>query len=290
MIPAPPQTDDEKHVECISCPLCREVGHSRWADENGYTAVKCSKCGLIYVNPRPCMALISQAVRTGVHTHVDHKRSVIGRRVSKKVRVYRKLLETMFADVWNGQRTVRWLDVGAGYGEVVEAVSTLAGPQSTVDGLEPMAPKAQSARARGFSVTEGYLSDVAQQYGFVSLVNVFSHIPDFHGFLQDVNRVLEPNGEMFIETGNIADLDSPHDVPTDLNLPDHLVFAGEQHIHEFLGEAGFSVVCIMKKRRDGFLNAAKNVGRKFMGRPVTLSLPYTLEYRSLLIRARKLSR
>ncbi len=139
-------------------------------------------------------------------------------------------------------------------------------------------------------MTEGYLSDVAQQYGFVSLVNVFSHIPDFHGFLQDVNRVLEPNGEMFIETGNIADLDSPHDVPTDLNLPDRLVFAGEQHIHEFLGKAGFSVVCIMKKRRDGFFNAAKNVGRKFMGRPVTLSLPYTLKYRSLLIRARKLSR
>ncbi len=35
-----------------------------------------------------------------------------------------------------------------------------------------------------------------------------------------------------------------YEVPTELDLPDHLVFAGEKHLTGYLNDAGFSIVAI----------------------------------------------
>ncbi len=70
-----------------------------WARENGFTAVKCLACGIVYVNPRPIISLIRQAVKTGVHTDVNHGRTAINRRVGTKVIQCKKILGSMFDDV-----------------------------------------------------------------------------------------------------------------------------------------------------------------------------------------------
>ena len=273
-------------TENINCPSCGENKGVHWATENGYTAVKCIHCGLIYVNPRPSLALISEAVKTGMHREVGNGKSVIGRRVRSKVGYYKSVLTSMFNDVWDKSKPVSWLDVGAGYGEFVEAVSALALRGSKIEGLVPMKSKVQNARRRGLNIRDAYLSDIEDRFDFLSSINVFSHIPDFREFLKDVKMVLKPQGEFFIETGNIGDLHGPSDVPSELNLPDHLVFAGEQHILNYLREAGFSIVSIEKKRKDGFVNFGKNLIKKFIGRRVTLAVPYTSKYRRIFIRAK----
>lgn len=272
--------------EHIACLFCGADDSRPWAIENGYTAVRCQSCGLIYVNPRPSIQLISEAVQTGVHSDVEHGRTAIGRRVGAKVAQYRALLGKVFQDVWNHQRAISWLDVGSGYGELIEAVAGLAAPGSNVVGLEPMKPKADAARARGLQVKEAYLSEVNQKYDFLSLINVYSHIPDFRSFLKDVKKVLSAHGEILIETGNTADLANRSEVPGELDLPDHLVFAGEKHLVGYLEEAGFRIVTIHRMRVDGFLKVMKNIVKKMLGRDVTLSMPYTSGYRSLMIRAR----
>ena len=238
------------------------------------------------MSPRPSDELIANGVETGVHIEVDHGRTAVAYRIAKNVRRYKKIIGSLFADVWERGETISWIDVGAGYGEVVEAISELVAPGSRVGGIEPMKPKVADARARGLSVRHGYLSDVDEQFQFISLVNVFSHIPDFHDFLEQAKARLLPEGEMFIETGNIGDLGSNREVPTDLDLPDHLVFAGEQNMIDFLSRAGFSVVTIKSGRKDGFVNLAKNIARKMTGRNVTIALPYTSAYRTLFIRAK----
>jgi SAM-dependent methyltransferase len=230
--------------------------------------------------------LITEAVETGIHSNVEHGRTAIVRRVGSKVTRYKKILASIFSDVWQNPRLISWLDVGAGYGEVVEAVCALACPGSRIEGIEPMKPKATQARARGLKITENYLCDVTEQFDFVSLVNVYSHIPNFRVFLEEIKRVLADNGEFFFETGNIGDLLDSHEVPTELDLPDHLVFAGERHCIEYLSEAGFSIVAIRRMRKDGLINFAKNIIKKLIGRKVTLAIPYSSRYRSILIRAK----
>ena len=277
----------EIELEEINCPCCSVSGRNTlWAQENGYDAVKCGECGLIYVNPRPSQSMISEAVKTGVHKEIENGRTAIVHRVSGNVGLYRRLMSGLFADVWAKERPISWLDIGAGYGEFVEAIASLAPEGSSVEGIEPMKPKADNSKKRGLKIREGYVSDIDEMYDYVSLVNVFSHIPDFHEFLKDLPRILKPGGEFFLETGNIGDLTDVREVPTELDLPDHLVFAGEETIEKFLVDAGFEVLRVQRRRKDTFVNACKNVIKKAIGRQVTLSLPYTSSYRTLLIRAK----
>jgi len=231
-------------------------------------------------------SLISESVETGIHKNVKHGRTAIVRRVRSKVNHYKKIFASMFNDVWQNHREISWLDVGAGYGEVVEAVSALAPSGSRIEGIEPMKPKANWAQARGLKISEKYLCDVTEKFDFVSLVHVYSHIPDFRSFLKDIKNVMTDNGEFYFETGNIGDLVNSYEVPTELDLPDHLVFAGEKHLVGYLSEAGFSIVEQKKIRKDGFINFAKNIIKKVIGRQVTLAIPYTSSYRSILIRAK----
>jgi SAM-dependent methyltransferase len=273
-------------LESIPCPYCGSARHRPWAQELGFTAVRCLDCALLYCNPRPAQALIDAAVRTGAHGPEAQGLVVTARRLGSKVSRYRRVFGEMFDDLWRAGRPVSWLDVGAGYGEIVEAVQALAPPGSRIAGLEPMRPKAAAARARGLQIVEDYLRPGQPKVQVVSVVDVFSHIPDFGAFLADVRAVLEPGGELFVETGNLADLDRREQFPYELGLPDHLVFAGEKHLQGFLERAGFEVVRTRRWRIDGLLNLAKNGVKKLIGRPAAFGIPYTSRYRQIQLRAR----
>ena len=275
-------------LKSISCPLCDGDKYIFFAEENSFKAVRCSNCGLIYVNPRPDLSLISEAVKTGVHSEIEGGRNVIVRRMGSKVDQYKKILSEMFKDKWEEKTPISWLDVGAGYGEFIEAVGAMAPRGSYILGIEPMHPKVIEAQKRGLNVKEMYLANVNESYDIVSLISVFSHLPNINSFLNEVKQLLKQGGELFLETGNIADLENSREVPTELDLPDHLIFAGEKQIELWLSNAGFEIISIKRLRKDTLFNFLKNIVKKIMGRKVTLALPYTSAYRSILVRARLL--
>jgi SAM-dependent methyltransferase len=149
-----------------------------------------------------------------------------------------------------------------------------------------MHPKAVAARNRGLDIVEDYLRPGQAKVQVVSIVDVFSHIPDFNAFLAEVKGVLLPGGEIFIETGNLADLERRSQFPYELGLPDHLVFAGERHILGYLERFGFGVIDIRRSRIDGVDNLAKNMIKRIIGRPAAFGIPYTSPYRQIQLRAR----
>jgi len=279
--------DKKASLDYISCPYCHLNEPIPWAEESGFFAVQCGKCSFVYVSPRPSQSVVAVAVETGFHAEVPGGRDVVGNRSAKKVGKYQQVFSELFKDVWSTHRSISWLDIGAGFGEILEAVSMLAPAGSRIQGIEPMGPKAKNSRSRGLQVREGYLNSVTERYDIVSLVNVFSHLPDFRPFLAEMKAVLNDKGEVYLETGNIADLSTSREVPTMLNLPDHLVFAGERHIVGYLEEAGFEIIQIKRIRKDTVINFAKQIIRKLQGRQVSLVIPYTSGARSLRIRARK---
>ena len=169
-------------MEAIACPYCGVRDDEPWAHERGFTTVRCRPCGFLYLNPRPNAEAIDAAVRTGMHGEVAQNLNVVARRRRAKIIQYRDVFARLFDDVWKRGEPVLWLDVGAGYGEIVEAVTSLVPPGSSVEGVEPMAPKASQARARGLNVTQGYLQSNHAKVDIVSMIDVFSHIPSFGHF------------------------------------------------------------------------------------------------------------
>ena len=55
-------------MKISSCYNCGSDKRIFYAEENGFSLVKCSECGLLYLKERPDDAEISQAHKQGKHT------------------------------------------------------------------------------------------------------------------------------------------------------------------------------------------------------------------------------
>lgn len=277
----------------VSCYLCGAAEHTPWGAEHGFTMVRCAGCGLVYLNPRPPEDAIDEAARTGLHKFGAGMLNAVGSYSTKKVADCRAKLEHLFEEEPLSGRAVRWLDVGAGFGELLEAARHLAGPGSDVLGIDPCAPKVDKGRARGLPVETTPLSEVEGTFDIISLINVYSHLPDPVEFLRTLRGKLREQGTVVLVTGNGADVARDR-FPGSLYLPDHLSFAGEKHLHTVFVRAGFEVAHLDKYPALPSLDsppvtALKNVARKLTGRPTApLFFPKDSAYRALWIRARLL--
>jgi SAM-dependent methyltransferase len=226
-------------VVCYNCG-CDESAF--YAAENGFTLRKCVQCGLLLLADRPSDDQISQAHKQGKHTGV-RELDVTGKFAARKIPRYVSILRDMFGDQL--PTGTRWLDVGCGHGELLVAIQTCYPGQVTARGTEPNAHKRASALKRGLDVDYFDLDAHTERYDIISLLNVYSHLPDPPQFLQSLSALLRPGGELLIETG-----DSAHFLPEDHHrpfyLPDHLSFASEGIVVDVLKRVGFRVVEIRK--------------------------------------------
>ncbi len=248
-------------IESVACYVCGARESQPWAEENGFLAVRCNECGLVYVNPRPTRGSISLAAQSGLHAGeamVDET----GARDAGKVKHYQQRLRALFdAGALARKARARWLDIGCGFGEFLEALQLeSAGALSTV-GSEPNVHKATAARSRGLDVTFRELSREAPGYSFVSLLNVFSHLPDPPELLRQLAGLLDPGGQLVLQTGNWAELERVN-VPDRLHLPDHLSFASEKLVRRLLEAAGFSEIAVQRYPmfRPGILARLRGLG------------------------------
>jgi uncharacterized metal-binding protein (TIGR02443 family) len=257
-------------LEQTNCPYCKSSESMFWATENGYTAVKCVHCGFVYVNPRPDLGKISEAAKIGLHGTSKGEISHIGNFRRYRVSGFKTRVNQLFSGGELTMRVIRWLDVGAGFGELLLALQELAHVDSTIMGIEPCEPKLKKARQLGLNISNLNLDQITDTYDYVSLVNVFSHLPDPCRFISAIRKIITPGGEIMLVTGNGGDIKANEYLDTYL-LPDHLVFAGEKHIIGMLERGGFELVGL--QRYDNFLpeniflSLIKAVGRGSSTRP-----------------------
>ena len=107
----------------------------------------------------------------------------------------------------------------------------------------PNIHKQESARKKGLNVSYFDLESHEEKYDFISLLNVYSHLPDPPAFLAVLKRHLNPEGEILIETGDTANF-SANDHYRPFYLPDHISFASEDIVVGMLKRLGFDVLSV----------------------------------------------
>ena len=230
-------------MKISNCYNCGSEQHTFYAEENGFSLVKCDVCGLLFVENRPDENEISQAQKQGKHISVKGL-YVTGKFNKGKISQYLKVLEELF----NGDlgSKITWLDVGCGHGEFMVAVQKYSSGKVTVKGMEPNVHKQESARKRGLNVSYFDIESHEEKYDVISMLNVYSHLPDPPTFLKSVKKLLKPGGgELILETGDTAGL-SAKDQPRPFRLPDHLSFASESILIWILERLDFNILRINK--------------------------------------------
>ena len=141
-----------------------------------------------------------------------------------------------------------WLDVGCGYGHVVESAREAG---YSARGIEPNLVAANIARDRGIDVTHGVLSDATPPADVVSTLDVLEHLDDIGSFAQIVRRkarqlwvIKVPSSDgLFFRVAHALRL-----VPVVERLwqsryeHPHRVYFNESTLHAFLRKHGFEVV------------------------------------------------
>ena len=93
------------------------------------------------------------------------------------------------------------LDIGAGRGEVTNAIATGLGiPASGVVAMEASAPLRMRLKARGYRAFERFDEFDGERFGAVALLNVLDRCDDPHALLSTAVRRLVPGGVLLIAT------------------------------------------------------------------------------------------
>ncbi len=224
----------------VSCYYCGSSESEFYDKENGFQLVKCSSCGLVYVNPRPSDEDISHAILIGMHEG-EHILSTTGSYSFLRIRRYLKILRNLYPNGILKQNGAKWLDIGCGFGEFLHALLKFSNNRLSVKGSEPDQHKIVSARKRGLDVSFLDLDNIEDKFDYISLLNVYSHLPDPIRYLSQIYSLLKNNGEFLIETGHSCHLPSKlHHKP--YYLPNHLSFANKEIVENILKKVGFDII------------------------------------------------
>lgn len=227
----------------VACYHCGNDQSTAYATENGFNLVKCSHCGLLYVNPRPDDSEIEAAHKVGLHRG-QNTLNVTGSFRQGNVRRFLKILGDIFEDK-SCLSKKKWLDIGCGNGEFLVALRKFSDGGIIEKGVEPNVHKIKEAKKRGLDVCYFDLDSHTGKYDVISLLNVYSHLPDPPAMIAAWKNLLSPGGELILETGNTCNLSSKdHHKP--FYLPDHLSFASEEIVVKILKKNGFQIVKVIK--------------------------------------------
>lgn len=227
----------------VACYNCGTDEHTAYASENGFSLVKCDRCGLLYVNPRPDNAEVEAAHKVGLHRG-QRTLDVTGRFRHENVARLLRILGDIF-DRAPGENKKTWLDIGCGNGEFLVALRKFSDGNIIGKGVEPNEYKRKAAQKRNLDVGFFDLDSHTGRYDVISLLNVYSHLPDPPATLAAWKKLLKPGGEIILETGNTCNF-SAEDHHRPFYLPDHLSFASEEIVVDILEKAGFRIVSVKK--------------------------------------------
>jgi SAM-dependent methyltransferase len=235
---------------CVTCgaettEVLPQVVDTRFGVPGEYVICRCSVCGLEQTLPRPLPDDLKQLYET--YYNFGGERGT----------TYTRLREWFFASrlyrIWltldgdgsfhtrNGQG--RLLDIGCNEGRGLKIYRQNG---FSTEGLELNPRAAQVARSAGFTVYETLLEDFhpATTYDVVVLSNVLEHSLDPKRMLQDVARILEPEGQVWISCPNNESWLRRVFGRAWINwhVPFHIVHFSPSTVRELLVETGFAGV------------------------------------------------
>lgn len=170
-----------------------------------FRAVRCRRCDLVYLNPRPTVAALDLIYPETYHAY-DFSEEKFG-----LVHQVRRRLEA--------RRLLRWtrglpddariLDVGCGDGFHLGLLRDFGPSGWRIEGVDPSRRAAAAARGAGFEVHEGTVEDLElprDAYDFVLHIMTIEHVPEPVEVLGAIRELLRPGGRVAIVTDNV---DSP---------------------------------------------------------------------------------
>ena len=237
-------------MDIVNCNFCGAdnaaliyEGHDRLHGLPGnFQLVRCRRCGLIYLNPRPGP---DEIARYYPSDYIAYYRAIEDvpsflRRLDRRYGLHKRCREV----IRRAGRPGHLLDVGCATGVFLDGMRQRGW---TVTGVEVNAKAAQYARERlGLEVFVGELEEAGYpdaSFDVISLWDVLEHVPDPRRTIEEIARILRPEGLLVLSLPNPdcleAGLFGPYWAGWD--VPRHLYIFSPSVLERLLAETGFQI-------------------------------------------------
>lgn len=202
-------------MEYVTCNLCGandtkllfKAKDRDWGTGDIFNIVRCNKCGLVYVNPRPDKNEIKKYYPP--ETWPRGKAKIDFEAATINNQPWRKVMKLRTAHLLKYIENGRILDIGCGDGFFLKYLEEKGWK---VCGVEPGEVGSRYAReVLGIEVFTGNLEDANfpdNWFDAASLYAVFEHLPDPVKTLKEIGEILKPGGILFISVPNFGGIES----------------------------------------------------------------------------------
>ena len=240
-------------IEYVKCALCGEDNFrplftvpDLLLNRPTVTAqfVRCNRCGFIYQNPRPTFEAMQQHYPPEYTSYSDPLICLKKRFSLRKWAILYGLYKRTRFVTKHKPTPGRLLDVGCATGAFLWAMRK---QNWEVQGVEISESAVSVARKRyQLQVFHGTLQEAAfpdQMFDAVTMWAVLEHLHDLQGSLQEVYRILKPNGLFLARVPNFSSLDAKwFNVNwAGLDAPRHLYVFTPETLTKLIEKNGFSV-------------------------------------------------
>lgn len=193
-------------TQLICCPVCNSERARKMGvvEQNmGLTMYRCRNCDLVYAYPKPTLEELAAFYTQGLSRWSDEQ-SYIHRREA-----YFNFYGSLISYLMKEDRKYSLLDVGCGVGFLGSYLSEFL-PLNTT-GIDISPEDCQKAESRLDSVICGDICDptITERFGgklfdFVTMTDVIEHLPDPRTAMNNILKVMNSDGYILIDTGNIG--------------------------------------------------------------------------------------
>lgn len=199
-------------LELVDCDLCGsndfkklfKTRNYRLEQGDEYWLVKCNKCELILLNPRPTTESISKLYQEiyypdGIPQILPKLETKMWKMILKKI--WRKI-SGQYIDEIVSQAEGKVLDIGCGNGHILLPLKKKG---CETFGVEINPTCAKNCNDLGLKVFCGTLEDAELPEDFFDMViisQVLEHIPSPKQTLREIHRILKQDGKLFIYCPN----------------------------------------------------------------------------------------
>lgn len=196
-----------------NCPVCNSTQFSQimlcedhTVSRETYPIVQCNSCGFKFTNPRPEANELGKYYKSEDYvSHSNTKKGFINS-TYQSVRKYTLLKKLQLISKYF--KTGKILDIGCGTGEFLNICKNA---KWNVIGIEP-SPDARKMAIENFGLDVKEESEIKnlepESFNIITMWHVLEHVPNLNERIEDLKRLIKPNGVIIIAVPNCESLDA----------------------------------------------------------------------------------
>ncbi|MFA8451274.1 MAG: methyltransferase domain-containing protein [Bacteroidales bacterium] len=231
-----------------NCPICKSKKIDLWMQTQDFFLTGedfqisiCNECGFKFTNPRPDIKNLGGYYKSDAYiSHSNSNKGLING-IYQFVRQY--TLAKKYQQITNYKKSGKMLDIGCATGEFLNFHKDKG---FEVVGVEPdQDARKQAEENYNIQVFDEEFLNQAEENSFdvISMWHVLEHVPDLELRVQQLSRLLKPDGLLIIAVPNINSWDAKkygrHWAA--LDVPRHLYHFNQENIKQLFEQHSFEL-------------------------------------------------